>query len=218
MINQKAEILIREEIIATGIKMNQMGLNQGTSGNVSVRWEKGMLITPSGIPYEALVPEDIIYVEFATNHAAGPHQPSSEWLFHRDILMKRDEICAVIHTHSTYATAMAIQRMDIPAHHYMVAATGGKKIRCAQYATFGTQQLSDNALIALGHRRSCLLANHGVISLGADLAQALWLANEVEILAKQYVIASQLGKPIILDDEEMDRVLLAFKSYGAGKS
>ncbi len=205
---------LRKEIVSTCLQMNRMGINQGTSGNVSVRWKGGMLISPSGLPYEETSPEDIIYVDFSDNRTKGPHKPSSEWLFHRDILFERTDIDAVVHTHSSYATAMAIQRIDIPAHHYMVATAGGKKIQCAEYATFGTQALSDNALKALGGRLACLLANHGVIALGGTLSKALWLANEIETLAKQYFIASRYGKLIILPDDEMDRVLEGFKSYG----
>jgi L-fuculose-phosphate aldolase len=205
---------LREEIISTCLEMNRIGINQGTSGNVSARWQEGMLVTPSGIPYKDTQPEDIIYIDFNTNEAQGPHKPSSEWIFHRDILSRRSDVDAVVHTHSPYATAMAIQRMDIPAHHYMVAAAGGRKIVCAEYATFGTQELSDNALTALGERSACLLANHGVIALGPNLAKALWLANEIEILAKQYCIACQYGDPVVLADEEMDKIIEAFKSYG----
>lgn len=212
------EQALRKEIVAICIEMNRMGINQGTSGNVSVRWKNGLLISPSGMPYEETSPEDIIYVDFSDNRATGPHKPSSEWLFHRNILFERRDINAVVHTHSAYATAMAIHRIDIPAHHYMVATAGGKKIQCAEYATFRTQALSDNALKALGDRLGCLLANHGVIALGPTLAKALWLANEIETLAKQYFIASQYGKPVILPDEEMDRVLEGFKSYGPKSS
>jgi L-fuculose-phosphate aldolase len=212
-----SEKILRKEIISTCLQMNQMGINQGTSGNVSVRWKDGMLITPSGLPYEETSPEDIIYVQFSDNQTRGPHKPSSEWLFHRDILAERADINTVIHSHSPYATGMAIQRIDIPAHHYMIAAAGGNKVQCAKYATFGTQALSDNALIALGDRLACLLANHGVIALGPDLPKALWLANEIETLAKQYFIASQYGKPVILPDDEMDRVIEGFKSYGPKK-
>ena len=211
------EKLLRKEIVYTCLKMNQMGINQGTSGNVSVRWKEGMLISPSGLPYEETLPEDIIYIEFAHNRAEGPHKPSSEWGFHRHILVKREDINAVVHTHSPYATAMAIHRIDIPAHHYMIAAAGGSKIQCAEYATFGTLELAQNALKALGSRFGCLLAHHGVIAIGIDLAKTLWLANEIEILAKQYFIASQYGKPAILPDEEMDRVIEGFKSYGPKK-
>lgn len=208
---------VREEIIDTCLKMTRLGINQGTSGNVSTRWQEGMLITPSGLPYEDMSPDDIVYVAFNQNKTSGTGKPSSEWLFHRDILVGRKDIQAVIHTHSNYATAMAIHRMNIPAHHYMVAACGGKRIRCADYATFGTQELSNNALKVLENQMACLLANHGVIALGHTLSKALWLANEIETLAKQYFIASQYGPPPLLPDEEMDRVLKAFKTYGPEK-
>jgi len=194
--------------------MNGIGINQGTSGNISCRWKNGMLITPSGLPYEQIRPEDIIYVNFSDNRAEGPHKPSSEWLFHRDILVKRKDIDAIVHTHSNYATAMAIQQLDIPACHYMIAAAGGKKIACAKYAPFGTQELSNNALAALKNRLACLLAHHGVIALGATIAKALWLAVEVETLAKQYSIANQYGEVKIIPNKEMKKVINAFKSYG----
>jgi L-fuculose-phosphate aldolase len=197
--------------------MNELGINQGTSGNVSCRWKNGMLITPSGIPYDHLRRKDIIFVNFSDNSTEGPHKPSSEWLFHRDILAKRKDINAVVHNHSSYATAMAIQQLDIPALHYMIAAAGGKKITCAKYATFGTQELSDNALAALKNRLACLLAHHGVIALGISLAKALWLAIEVETLAKQYSIAKQYGEVKTIPDKEMKKVINAFKSYGPKK-
>ena len=205
---------LRKEIITTCLKINGIGINQGTSGNISCRWKNGMLITPSGLPYEQIRPEDIIYVNFSDNRAEGPHKPSSEWLFHRDILVKRKDIDAIVHTHSNYATAMAIQQLDIPACHYMIAAAGGKKIACAKYATFGTQELSNNALAALKNRLACLLAHHGVIALGATIAKALWLAVEVETLAKQYSIANQYGEVKIIPNKEMKKVINAFKSYG----
>ena len=208
---------LREEIIATCLKMNNLGINQGTSGNISCRWKKGMLITPSGIPYERLRTKDIIYLKFKDNSTDGPHKPSSEWRFHRDILAKRTDINAIVHTHSNYATALAIQQMDIPAIHYMIAAAGGSKIRCAEYATFGTQELSNNALTALKGRLACLLAHHGVISLGITLAKALWLAIEVETLAKQYSLATQYGAVKVLSNTEVKKVIKAFKSYGPKK-
>ena len=211
------ELDIRKGIIAACIKMNTIGINQGTSGNVSCRWKNGMLITPSGIPYDQLRTKDIIYVKFKDNSAEGPHKPSSEWRFHRDILANRKDINAVVHTHSNYATAMAIQQLDIPAIHYMIAAAGGTNITCAKYATFGTQELSDNALAALKNRMACLLAHHGSIALGISVEKALWLAIEVETLAKQYYIASQYGELKILSDKEMKKVLKAFKTYGPKK-
>ena len=208
---------IRKAIIATCTKMNDIGINQGTSGNVSCRWNKGMLITPSGIPYDQLLTKDIIYVRFKDNSAEGPHKPSSEWRFHRDILARRKDINAIVHCHSNYATAMAIQQLDIPAIHYMIAAAGGKNITCAEYATFGTQELSDNALAALKNRFACLLAHHGLIALGATVEKALWLAIEVETLAKQYSIANQYGEIKIIPDKEMKKVIDAFKTYGPKK-
>jgi L-fuculose-phosphate aldolase len=141
-------------------------------------------------------------------------RPSSEWRFHRDILHSRPDVHAIVHTHSAAATAIAIHGRDIPAHHYMVAAAGGNSIRCAPYATFGSQALSDHAVAALQGRSACLLAHHGVIALGPDLARALWLAHEVEVLAKQYLLACQLGTPPVLPDEEMQIVVEKFRSYG----
>ena len=209
---------LRKGIIAACVKMNEIGINQGTSGNVSCRWKNGMLITPSGMPYDQLLAKDIIYVKFKDNSAEGPHNPSSEWRFHRDILAQRKDINAVVHTHSIYATAMAIQQLDIPAIHYMIAAAGGKKITCAEYATFGTQELSDNALAALKNRLACLLAHHGVIALGTSVEKALWLAIEVETLAKQYCVANHYGEIKIIPDKEMKKVIKAFKTYGPKKT
>jgi len=141
-------------------------------------------------------------------------RPSTEWRFHRDILRARPEIGAVVHTHSNAATAMSIHGRDIPAHHYMVAAAGGNSIRCAPYATFGSQALSDHAVAALQDRTACLLAHHGVIALGPDLARALWLANEVEVLAQQYLLAATLGAPPVLSDAQMAEVMDRFSQYG----
>lgn len=211
---QDAEYALRKEIIATCIAMEQKGINQGTSGNVSARWHEGLLITPSGLGYETMAPEDITYLGMdGTPH--GPYSPSSEWRFHRDILRDRKDIHAVVHAHPTYCTAQAIIGKDIPAVHYMIAAAGGSTIRCAPYATFGTDELSLAALNALEGRLACLLANHGLIACGPSLRKALWLANEVEMLARQYAISRQLGDCVILSDDEMARVMEKFKtSYG----
>lgn len=205
---------LREEIIATGLRMSELGINQGTSGNVSARFRSGMLITPSGIPYEHLEPADIVYMDKDAKHDKK-QKPSSEWRFHYDILKARRDVKAVVHTHSVYATAIAIKGLDIPAIHYMVAAAGGNTIRCAPYATFGTQTLSDNALTALKGRTACLLANHGVIATGASLYKALWLAQEVEVLAQQFFLTMQLGGGVLLSDQEIATVLKKFKMYGA---
>ncbi|MDQ2694902.1 MAG: class II aldolase/adducin family protein [Pseudomonadota bacterium] len=204
---------LRAEIVANCLKMNATGLNQGTSGNISARLGEGLLITPSGVPYDQLEPADIVYMQMdgSYNHSM---KPSTEWRFHCDILRTRPEVNAVVHVHSTYCTALAIRGMDIPAVHYMIAFGGGDSIRCAPYATFGTQALSDAALRALEGRTACLLANHGMIATGPTLARAMWLAMEVETLARQYFNALLLGGPNVLSAEEMARVIDRFKDYG----
>ncbi|WP_018877391.1 class II aldolase/adducin family protein [Thioalkalivibrio sp. ALE28] len=204
---------LREAVIHAGLETNRRGLNQGTSGNISVRLGDGMLITPSGVPYEALRPEDLVYVD-AAGRWDPQRKPSSEWHFHRAILQARPELGAVVHVHSVYASVVAIQGRDIPALHYMIAAAGGSSIRCAPYATFGTEALSRLAVEALEDRTACLLANHGMIATGPDLERALWLTEEVELLARQYVLSLQIGGPTLLDDAEMDRVLEKFRHYG----
>jgi L-fuculose-phosphate aldolase len=210
---KQAELRLRREVIETCRKMNAIGINQGTSGNISVRFGDGLLLTPSGMDYDALQPEDIVFMRADGSHA-GRHNPSSEWRFHRDILAWRPDVGAVVHTHSLYATTLAILGMEIPAVHYMIAAAGGSSIRCAPYATYGTQELSDRALAALEGRKACLLANHGVIATGPSLAKALWLAKEVEVLAQQYLLSLQIGRPTILPDDEVDRIMEKFQSYG----
>ncbi|WP_026987895.1 L-fuculose-phosphate aldolase [Fodinicurvata fenggangensis] len=204
---------LRSAIIQACLEMNRNGLNQGTSGNISARLEAGLLITPSGLPYEALQPEDIVFLDMQ-GRPEGRWKPSSEWRFHRDILHARPEAGAVVHVHSPYATALAILGRGIPAIHYMIAAAGGPTIRCAPYATFGSEALSQYALEALEGRSACLLANHGMIAVGADLAKALWLAGEVETLARQYHACLQVGEPVILSDAEIARVVEKFRSYG----
>jgi len=213
-----SELEIRKEIIATCLKMEELGINQGTSGNISHRFKDGMLITPSGVSYDLLKPEDIVFVPFSSKKDyKGKYPPSSELDFHFDILKAKPEVECVLHNHSTYATSMAICRMDIPSHHYMVGVAGGKKIPCAKYATFGTQELSENIIKALEGYSACLLANHGVVTTGINLKKALWVAIEVENLAKQYIMAKQIGEPVILGDKEMDKILEKFKSYGMKK-
>lgn len=204
---------LRREIIATCLRMNREGINQGTSGNVSVRWHDGMLITPSGIPYDELRDADIVFVTADGDHAAGD-RPSSEWRFHLAILRSRPEVGAVVHTHSIHATALAMRGMEIPAAHYMIAAAGGENIRCAPYATFGTRELSDLAVAALDGRRACLLANHGVIATGPDLRKALWLAGEVEVLAQQYILSLMLGGPSLLSSDDIAQAIERFRGYG----
>jgi L-fuculose-phosphate aldolase len=196
--------------------MNALGINQGTSGNVSARSGDRLLITPSGLPYAEMTPEHIVAMPLDADDGRyeGLLAPSSEWRFHLDIMRARSEVGAIVHTHSTYATALAICGREIPAVHYMIAASGGPTIRVAPYATYGTAELSKNAVAALDGRSACLLANHGVIATGPTLQRALWLAGEVETLAKQYYLAETLGGAQVLPDGEIACVVEKFKSYG----
>ncbi|MEE9160529.1 MAG: class II aldolase/adducin family protein [Gammaproteobacteria bacterium] len=205
---------LRKQIIETAIAFNTSGLSVGTSGNLSVRTPQGYFITPTGIPYIQLKEADIVEMDLKGNIIHGDIKPSSEWHFHQGIYQAREEINSNFHVHSDYATGIACTRQDIPAFHYMVAKAGGNSIRCAEYATFGSEALSENAVKALEDRRACLLANHGMIILGEDLDSAYKLAEEVENLAKQYCISKQLGEVVLLDDDEMDLNLKKFKTYG----
>jgi len=204
----------RENLLNASRKLVELELNRGTSGNASVRSDKGFFITPSGMEVDAMTPHDMVLMDMAGKHKAGC-KPSSEWRFHRDILQARPEVGAVIHMHSTFATSLACLRRDIPPFHYMIAVAGGSNIRCAPYALFGSQALSDGALLALQDRRACLLANHGMIALGATLKQALDVAQEVETLCEQYWRALQIGEPVLLTEAEMAEVFEQFKGYGA---
>jgi len=208
-----ADAELRCALIAIARRMNETGLNQGTSGNLSHRVEEGFLITPTGMDYASLRPDDIVLMRF-DGRSEGRRLPSSEWRFHRDILAARPEVNVVLHTHSMFSTTLACLGKSVPAFHYMVAVAGGPDIRCAPYATFGTEELSRHAVAALEGRRACLLANHGMIALGGDLAGALKLAVEVETLAAMYWRVCQAGTPRLLDGEEMARVDEKFRNYG----
>jgi len=203
----------RWEVIKTAIAMNAAGINAGKSGNVSLRIESGFLNTPTGMEYDNLQRDDIVAMKLDGSFD-GTILPSSEWRFHRDIYAARPEITAIVHTHSAFATTIACHHREIPAFHYMVAAAGGDNIRCAPYATFGTQALSDAAVSALDGRLACLLAQHGMIACGPSLKKALALAIEVETLAQMYWQALQIGAPPILDATEMRAVLEKFQNYG----
>ncbi len=204
----------RRAVIAAARAMSDEGLSPGTSGNISLRVSGGLLVTPTGMLAERLSPEDIVALDNAGRAAPGQRAPSSEWPFHVAILAARPEAGAVVHCHSRFATTLACLRRPIPAFHYMVAVAGGADIRCADYATFGTPELSDAALSALVGRKACLLANHGQIALGSTLEGALKLAREVEVLAAQYAGVLALGKPVLLDAAEMERVIAKFATYG----
>jgi L-fuculose-phosphate aldolase len=208
---------LREAMVRAMQRLAALGLNRGSSGNVSVRSGESLLVTPSGVPAEDLLPQAMVEVDFS-GAVRGAGKPSSEWRFHRDILAARPEVGAVVHTHSRYATTLACLQREVPAFHYMIAAAGGDSIRCAPYALFGTQQLSDVALAALQDRRACLLGNHGMIAVGQDLDAALALAVEVESLCAQYWSALQLGQPHILSAEQMREVIEKFKGYGPGST
>ena len=207
----------RVSMVLGAQRLSALGLNRGSSGNIGVRLKNSFLVTPSGIPAEELLPQMMVEMDFS-GMVLGAGKPSSEWRFHRDILAARSDMGAVVHTHSRYATSLACLQRDIPAFHYMIAAAGGDTIRCAPYALFGTQELSDLALQALRERKACLLGNHGMIALGTDLKAALALTLEVESLAQQYWTALQLGEPSILSSQQMQAVMEKFKSYGPGAS
>lgn len=208
-----SEAALRRAVAATARGINDVGLNPGKAGNVSVQVRGGFLITPTGIAYGKLRPGQIVRMRMRGDYE-GRLKPSSEWRIHRDIYAQREEARAIVHAHSPYATALACTRRGIPAFHYMVAAAGGDSIRCARYATFGTQRLSDNALVALSGRRACLLANHGLVAFSTDLESAFALAVEVEFLAMQYCLSLRFGGPTCLGAREMQRVQRKFQSYG----
>jgi L-fuculose-phosphate aldolase len=209
---------LRGQIVETTAALNTAGLSRGSSGNVSARighrGTSGYLITPSGIPNEQITTAEVLTLRLDEIPRVDVRpRASSEWRFHRDIYAARPEVNAVVHTHPPFATTLACLRRDIPAFHYMVAVSGGHDIRCAGYATFGTQELSDRVLAALEGRRTCLLANHGMVAVGATLVEALALAVEVEALAEMYWRTLQVGPPVLLDEGEMDRVLERFSAY-----
>ena len=208
------EMTLRRQVVDAARYLVERGLNRAAAGNVSARCGDGFLITPSGVHAMELKPEWIVLVDMEGNPAEGAPKPSSEWRMHRDIYASRPEAQAVIHTHSDHATALACLGEPIPAFHYMVAMAGGELIDCAPYATFGTEELSRNMLRALGNRRAVLLAHHGVIVHGGSMADALTLAEEVEGLARQYILARSVGHPKPLSEDEMARVLERFRGYG----
>lgn len=211
------ENALRQRIIDTCLRLEAAGLNQGRSGNVSVRnGASGFLITPSGLSYDEMKPADIVSVELKTGASSGDRRPSSELPFHLAIMRARGDANVVLHTHSAHATAVACLRKAVPAVHYTVGLFGGGDIRCAEYATFGTEALSANVLKALEGRRGALMANHGLVVLGRDLDQAFELTGEAETIAKIFLRASAAGTPVILPDDEMNRVVKRFRDFGYG--
>lgn len=210
-----AELKARRAVIDTALAMSRSGLSPGRSGNVSCRFQDGMLITPTGMAYEDLRASDVVFVDAKGEvPLKRSRKPSSEWRFHLAAYRARPDMNALVHTHSLHATALACARKSIPAFHYMVAVAGGKDIPLVPYDTFGTKELARHVAKGLVDRNACLMANHGQIALGATLGAALELAHEVETLSEQYGAALALGKPHILPDAEMARVLRRFKTYG----
>jgi L-fuculose-phosphate aldolase len=191
-------------------------LNQGTSGNISARHGDTMLISPSATPYDIMTPEMVAAMPIAGEYGSweGPLKPSTEWRFHLDIMKARPEVGGIVHTHATYSTVLAIARKEIPACHYMMAAFGGTNVRLAGYARFGTKELSDYALQALEGRTACLLANHGMIAVGTSLDKAMWLAVELETIARQYYLTLAIGGPVLLSEADIAETASAFGSYG----
>jgi len=205
---------LRTEVLATARAMNGAGLNRGTAGNVSVRHQDGFFVTPTGMDYDESAVEDIVFVGL-DGRAEGRRKPSSEWRFHRDIYTARPESGAIVHAHAPFATALACRDEPIPPFHYMIARFGGADIRCAAYATFGTQQLSEAIIEALEGHNACLMAHHGMVVFGGDLKRALALAVEFEALCEQYWRLLALGQPVaLLAEDEMRRVLEKFRDYG----
>ena len=205
---------LRQKIIKTALSLNETGLSAGASGNVSARVDGGFLITPSGVKYHKLRPEDIVLMDFEGNVVQGDYVPSSEWRFHMDIYNARDYAKAIVHAHPPYCTALACLNKGIPPFHYMVAVAGGKNIRCCRYEPFGTPELSQAVVEALDGRRACLMSHHGMIAYGDNLEKALSLAVEVEVLAQQYQLVMQMGEPELLSDKDMEDVMHRFWTYG----
>jgi L-fuculose-phosphate aldolase len=206
--------MVNASLLDSVLTLQSQGLMQGTSGNASVRHGNGYVITPSGMPINGMQANSMVEMDMQ-GKAVSAGKPSSEWRFHHDIYQAKPEISAVIHTHPMFATTIACLRKDIPPFHYMIAVAGGDTIRCADYALFGTQALSDHALEALKDRRACLLANHGMIAIGKTLQQAIEVAVEVETLCEQYWRALQIGEPRLLSPQEMQEVFEQFKGYGS---
>jgi len=205
-------------LVATMRQMAKKGLNVGAAGNASCRHQLGgMWITPTGIPSEELNPAQIVWVA-ADGSYQGRWRPSSEWHFHLAIYAARPEVAAVVHCHAPAATALACHRRDLPPFHYMIAEFGGTTVRCTRYARFGTPALAEAIVEALAERTACLIANHGLVAVGATLTEALRRAEALEVLCQQYLYARQLGEPVWLTDAEMAEVLEAFARYGQQRS
>jgi L-fuculose-phosphate aldolase len=210
------ETEIRKDIVKAYQDLGRDGMNKGASGNVSARSGDHLLITPSGIPSAEMTPDQVarIALDDGDGKWEGPCKPSSEWRFHRAILASRKQDCAVVHTHSPFATILSILRKPIPAVHYMIAGFGTTEIKCCGYATFGTDDLSMMVLDAMEGSAGCLMANHGMVVAGPNMERTMWLANELELLASQYYHALLVGQPHILSAEDIAETAKSFSSYG----
>ena len=202
-----------EEVIKYAKMLNSENLSALRSGNISVRCKEGFLITPSGVKYSMLKENDIVFVSLDGEFKNYKKKPSSEWRFHKDIYKNKNEANAIVHSHSTYATAVSAHRKSIPAFHYMIALAGGNDIKCADYATFGTEELSQNIIKALNNRKACLMSNHGQVAFETSLDKAFELAKEVENICQQYINALKIGNPKILSDIEMNKILGQIENY-----
>lgn len=211
----RSEYAARKALVEACREMTVLGINQGTSGNISVRYDNRLLISPSGMPYDAMAPDDVISMDMEGHwEGVADNVPSSEWRFHLDVMTARPDVNAVVHAHPIHATIIAIMQRPIPPLHYMIAVGGGHDIPCAPYATYGTAELSRHVVNALADRHACLMANHGLIATGSSLAKAMWRAVEVETLAHQYYGCLQLGEPTLLTTEQIDEVLMKWGEYG----
>jgi L-fuculose-phosphate aldolase len=206
---------LREQMIAALRRLDERGLNRGSTGNLSQRQGEGMLITPTGMGADDLLADDLVWLGF-DGTLKGRWKPSSEWHFHRALYLARPELQAVVHTHATFATALSCLRRDLPAFHYMVAVAGGDSVRCAPYHLFGTEALSNAAVQAMHGRKACLLATHGLLSAGATLAEAMKITVEIESLCQTYLAALAAGPPVLLGADEMALVIDKFRGYGQG--
>ncbi len=202
-----------EEVIKYAKMLNTENLSALRSGNISVRYNDGFLITPSGVKYSSLQIDDIVFVSLNGQFDEKKQKPSSEWKFHRDIYKNKREANAIVHSHSTNATAVSAHGKSVPAFHYMVALAGGNDIKCADYATFGTEELSNNVIRALENRKACLMSNHGQVAFEKSLDKAFELAQEIENICHQYINALRIGVPKILSNNEMNKILGQIKNY-----
>lgn len=204
---------LRSAVVRTAREMSARALGRGTSGNVSMRAPEGMVVTPSALPYDAMETDDAVLMALNGEVLEGSRKPTTEWRLHAAVYRARPEVGGIVHTHATFCAALSTLRRDVPAFHYMVAAAGGDSIRCASYATFGSTELAESALVALRDRRACLLANHGMVALGPSPGKALELAEEVEGVAELYWRVLQVGEPALLTEEEMAEALERFTTY-----